>query len=260
EFGAMPDIDASTNTFDSGAAWSMSQEGDDYRLTLHPLAFKHPLWIAKINRNFTRATVYCGDRLTTKKKGRIFISHPVRYPLDQILLMYMLARARGAIFHAAGVQINGRGFLFPGKSGAGKSTITRQFAAWKDIGLFSDDRVAVREIDGRFKCFGTPWPGEAGIAENVSAPLSGIFFIHHGSANRIRRIEPREATEKILPVASIPWFDRRIMPKLLDFCGDLITRVPTYELRFKPDLEVVDVFKDFISNEKIAASFNSHLA
>ena len=167
--------------------------------------------------------------------------------MDQILLMYILARKHGALIHAAGIDVHGRGYIFPGKSGAGKSTITEQLAVREDIGLLSDDRIVVRKIDGAFKAYGTPWPGEARIAINKSVPLSGIFFINHASSNRIKKITPGQALKRLLPVTSIPWYDREIMSEILTFCEDLISNVPIYELYFKPSVEVVDVFKKFMS-------------
>ncbi len=109
--------------------------------------------------------------------------------------------------------------------------------------------LIVRKIDDKFECLWTPWPGEAGIAVNNSMPLSGIFFINHGFQNRIKDIKPKQAIARLLPVTSIPWYDRDIMPKILDFCEDLVLNVPAYELDFKPNVEVVDVLEKFISSE-----------
>jgi hypothetical protein len=173
------------------------------------------------------------------------VSNPVCYPLDQLLLMYVLARNGGAILHAAGINHNNRGYIFPGRSGAGKSTIMRQCARSNDFKGLSDDRIIVRKMDGNFKAFGTPWPGEACVAVNKSAPLSGIFFISHGSRNKIQDLGRREAFERLLPVTSIPWYDREITEKLLSFCEDLVSHVPAYELHFKPDTEVVGVLEKF---------------
>ncbi|MBW1744439.1 MAG: hypothetical protein JRJ47_13575 [Deltaproteobacteria bacterium] len=245
--GDMPGIHKQTEMFDSGQAWSMFRHHDEYRIKFQPPTFEAPLWLARIDRSFSEVIVYCGKKLVSNNNGKTVVSNPVCYPLDQILLMYVLAQREGALLHAAGIDIKGRGYIFPGKSGAGKTTIMRQLAAREHMGMLSDDRVVVRKIDGSFKAYGTPWPGEAGIAENRSVPLSGIFFIAHASTNGIREITQQEAVEKILPVTSIPWYDREVMPDVLLFCGDLITQVPTYELHFKPGNEVVDVLEDFIS-------------
>ena len=87
------------------------------------------------------------------------------------------------------------------------------------------------------------------MAENTSAPFSGIFFLKHGSENRIKEITQQEALERLLPVASIPWYDKDLVPKMLDFCGDLVSHVPVYALHLKPNHEVVDVLKGFAANQ-----------
>ena len=247
KLGGIPDTKNLKKIFDSRQSWAMFQDGIDYLLALKSPAFDQPFWVARINHYFREATIYLSEKLVRREHGRTVLSNPVGYPLDQILLMYILARKQGALLHAAGIDVNGKGYIFPGKSGAGKSTITRKFAALKDIGLISDDRIVVRKIGGGFKAYGTPWPGEAGIAFNKSVALSGIFFMNHGSANRIKEISPQQALERLLPVTSIPWYDREIMPKILTFCEDVISLVPTYDLYFKPSIEVVDVFEQFVS-------------
>jgi hypothetical protein len=248
QLGGMPGTENLEKVFDSNQSWSMFQDEDNYCMMRNPPALKEPFWLAKINRNFSEATVYLNEKLASQIVDKVVQSNPISYPLDQVLLMYILAQKHGALLHAAGIDVNGRGYMFPGKSGAGKSTIIEQFADMEEIGLLSDDRIVVRKTDGAFRSYGTPWPGEAGIAENRSAPLSGIFFIKHGSSNRIKKLTPKEALKRLLPVTSIPWYDREVMPKVLTICEDLILNVPTYELSFKPTVEVVDVFKKFVSS------------
>jgi len=72
-----------------------------------------------------------------------------------------------------------------------------------------------------------------------------MFFITQGTSNRIEEITVKQALKRLLPVTSIPWYDREIMSEILTFCEDLISGVPIYELYFKPSVEVVDLFKEF---------------
>lgn len=245
--GKIPNIDKKNKLFDSCQSWEMFQAGDDYFLSLNPPVFKQPLWLARISHSFTEVTVYCGKTIISRKNGKDVISNPFQYPLDQMLLMYILAQREGAIIHAAGINIDQKGCLFPGRSGAGKSTLSKQFVASGYTNLLSDDRIVVRKIDDTFKAYGTPWPGEAGIAENNSVSLNSIFFLKHGAANRIQEIKPKKALEQLLPVTSIPWYDREIMTKNLEFYDDLVNHIPSYELEFIPSNEVVDVLEEFIS-------------
>jgi len=246
EFGSFPDMVRATKIFDSGQSWSMFFDGVYYFLSLHPPAFDSLVWMARFDQGLERITVYCSEALKEGEKGPT-VSNPVCYPLDQLLLMYVLARNGGAILHAAGVEILGKGYIFPGRSGAGKSTLARQLNDAARGEVLSDDRVAVRKIGNDFSMFGTPWPGEAGAALNKAAPLSGIFFISQGTENRIRDLNRQEALERLLPVTSIPWYDREVMIEILDLCDDLSSYVPAYELCFRPDGEVVHVLEEFAS-------------
>ena len=241
----LPDISGAKRIFNSESSWSLCVEGGDHYLVLNPPGIGNgPLWIARFDLSFKTITVFCDRQLTTYEEG-LFIPNPLTYPLDQILLMYYLAVKGGAILHAAGAVLNNKGYIFPGRSRAGKSTLIRQFLSRQRGEALSDDRIVVRKVDGTFKAFGTPWPGEADIAANKSVPLSGIFFIAHGNNNRIRDLNRREAFERLLPVTSIPWYDREITEKLLVFCEDIVSHVPAYGLSFKPTGEVVDILENF---------------
>ena len=247
KLGEIPSIKSMQKLFDSDQSWSMFQNHDEYCLSLYPPTFKKPIWSAIIDKDFSKATVYCNEPMVNNRNGKPVVFNPVRYPLDQLLLMHILAHRKGALLHAAGVEITGKGYIFPGKSGAGKSTLTEQFSGRHEFEFLSDDRIIVRKVDHTFISYGTPWPGDAGIAINKNVPLAGIFFINHGSKNTIKDINPKQAIARLLPVTSIPWYDREIMPKILDFCEDLVLNVPAYELDFKPSVEVVDVLEKFIS-------------
>jgi hypothetical protein len=251
EFDNIPDIKNMTRLFDTGESWSMFMNGDKYFIALNPPELKGKIvWLANFDRYIEKTTIYCGDLLINTAGGNTKVTNPFQYPLDQILLMYFMSQRKGALIHAAGIDINGRGYIFPGKSGAGKSTLTRQFTFVKNMEFLSDDRVVIRKIDRTFKVFGTPWAGEAGIAENKNFLLYGIFFINQGTENKIKEIKPAEAFERLMPVTSIPWYDKETMTRILDFCEDMISNIPAYELQFKPDNEVVDVFEKFVSNQQ----------
>lgn len=233
--------------FDSGQSWVMFRDNGKYVIALHLPQDKQPLWVAKMSRDLASVTVHCGEKSIRRKNGQVIVSNPIHYPLDQILLMYTLAKRRGMLLHAAGADINGRGLVFPGRSGAGKSSISRQLAVRKETTIFSDDRIVIRKIDAGFKFFGTPWPGDAGKALNRGDWLSAMFFLHHGVTDRIRPISPGEAFKKLMPVTSIPWYDKEILPEILRNCEALVSSVPAYDLYFKPTVEVVDVLEKFIS-------------
>jgi hypothetical protein len=165
----------------------------------------------------------------TTTHGAVSIANPVRYPLDQILLMHTLANREGAIVHAAGLELDGIGLLFPGESGAGKSTLTRLVHGRPRVRLLSDDRIVVRHGRRGFRAYGTPWPGDALVAENTNMGLDALLFIRHGRQNRARALDGSEALRRLLPVVAVPWYDRESAEHLLAFCDSLCTAIPAYE-------------------------------
>jgi hypothetical protein len=243
-----PDTQGLTKVFDTGQTWSILRGKEAYFLIFRGATSSQPRWLARFKPESTDITVYCGPELINKQNGTSVISNPVSYPLDQLLMMYTLASREGALIHAAGMDINGRGCIFPGRSGAGKSTLSRQFRNQQGVEIFSDDRMVVRKIDAVFQAFGTPWPGDEKVAVNKSAPLSGIFFIYHAPTNHIKELTPRTALEKLFPLTSIPWYDRQCMPPILSCLEDLVNHIPAFELHFKPTVEVAQFLKEFISN------------
>jgi hypothetical protein len=244
----MPDTDGMKTVFDSGQAWSMFQKDDTFYLKYMSPESKKPFWVTEITADFAKATVYCSEEFIQDNNGRKTLLNPVGYPLDQIILMHYLSLREGALIHAAGIGISNKGYIFAGRSGAGKTTISRQFAVRNYQSMLSDDRIIMRKIDKTCWIFGTPWPGEGSIAVNKSAPLAGIFFLSHGDANRIEKISPGSALEHLLPVVSVPWYDAERMTGVLSFCEELISHIPTYRLLFRPETEVVNVLEEFLSH------------
>jgi hypothetical protein len=234
--------------FDSTQSWSMFHNEERYYISLDPSAIYDSIGChALIDRGITGATLFSSHAGLQSADDKAAVRNPFCYPLDQILLMYVLAGRQGALIHAAGMSLPGRGYIFPGKSGAGKSTLARLFLGREHVEMLSDDRMVVRKIGSSFNVFGTPWAGDAEIAENKNVPLSGIFFIHHADHNMIKEIKPQNAVERLMPVTSIPWYDEAIMSSILSFCEELVLNVPAYELHVRPDKSLVDYFEKFVS-------------
>jgi hypothetical protein len=238
EIGGLPDLRRSELLFD-GQSWALYRDGADYLIALASRAPDvPPAWIARIDSSYTRGTVFCDELLVRDEGGVRSLVNPVLNRLDQLLLMYILSRRQGALIHSAGAVVGGGGFVFAGRSGAGKSTIARQFQAAGKTPLLSDDRVVVRKVDGVYSAYGTPWAGDAQIALNRNAPLSAVLFLNHGQENRIERVSPRDAFEKLLPMVSVPWYDRVAIEQITSFCEALTREVPSYDLHFVPTAEV----------------------
>ena len=159
-------------------------------------------------------------------------------------MMNLLCLGSGVLLHACGVSDHGRGLLFVGSSGAGKSTMADLWKNGEGVTILSDDRVIVREKEGRFWAYGTPWHGDARLCSAESVPLEAIFLIRHGGENSIMRLgEARKAVSSLL-VRSFPTFwNAEGMAFTLEFLHRMSQAVPCYDLGFMPDKSVVQLVR-----------------
>ncbi|MDO9263996.1 MAG: hypothetical protein Q7U02_08510 [Desulfosalsimonadaceae bacterium] len=243
----LPLVEEETLLFRAGSLWSIHRDNRFYWIVLHPPSLPAPLWIARFDHTFSQGIVYCSEHLKHTQNGKAILSNPVSYPLDQILLMHFLAKNGGMLVHATGWLYHRSGWIFAGKSGAGKSTLSNLIVKATGSRFLSDDRIIIRKVGHGFFMYGTPWPGEAGYALNQAAPLKGMFFLNKGDKNNIRELKTSEAIAGLMPVVSIPWYDREKVDLMMSFCDDVIGNVPMYELTFVPDESIVDVLARFVN-------------
>ena len=173
--------------------------------------------------------------------------NPFRYPFDQLAIMNYLAGRGGFILHAAGAGVAGKGIAFAGVSGAGKSTISR-FLAGQKIKVLSDDRLIVRGLAKGWEIYGTPWPGDAGMALNQKIKLDALMFLKHGKRNRIKELGKAEAFKRLVSIISVPWYDKELSNKVIGNIVKMMERVPLYEIEFAPDKRVAGFVTEYVKD------------
>jgi hypothetical protein len=240
-------------TFDTGSAWSAYTlaDGDSAIVMALPASRDTPLLQARFDRDVTRVRVVCSTELAVD--GRFY--NPIRYPLDQLLMMQRLAREGGAILHCALVDVGGTGVICPGVSGAGKTTLARQLVNIPGFRVLSDDRAVIRRTGDGYRAFGTPWPGEGGFAINQGLPLVGIGFIQQREVPITEPITRSQAIHRLVRVASVPWYDRDAGPRVFDGLADLCGRVPTWLLGVPPDASAVAAVRALAEGRPLQAGY-----
>jgi hypothetical protein len=235
--GLLPDLKFGREVFDSGGVWSLHRGHGSWVVSLHsPVSGSSPYQLAVLGLDFCAGDIY----VRTNKSDNRQLPFPMGYPLDQVLMVNLLSRGRGVLLHAFGVSLDDQGYVFAGVSGAGKSSLATLWEGQEGMTLLSDDRVIVRQREGRFWVYGTPWHGDARVASPDAVPLERIFLIQHANENTAVPLNPLDATSRLL-VCSFPTFwDAEGMAFTLKFLDELSQTVPCYELGFVPDESVVD--------------------
>ncbi len=202
----------------------------------------------EVGRDGRRWTMSRGDFRADwdpiSKQGRVRqAAYP--YAIDSVLRIVhslVLAERGGFLLHAASAIRGGRAFIFSGVSGAGKTTISR--LAPSDVTLLTDEISYVREAGQGYRAFGTPFAGELGRpGENLAAPVAALYFLAKGSSDAARPLAASSAARRLL--RNILFFadERPLVEKLFRTACDFVSRVPVYELTFRPGAEVWDLVR-----------------
>ncbi len=170
-------------------------------------------------------------------------SLPFHYPVDEVIFINILPLYRGILLHACCINDNGKGYIFSGFSGAGKSTMAKQWLNADGAKVLNDDRTIVREIRGLFYAYGTPWHGELTVCEPERVRLRAVFIIRHGSNNNIRTLSLSEAVSGIVARSFSPLWDRKGMHRAVEIIERLVRNTPCYELMFRPDRDVIEYIR-----------------
>jgi hypothetical protein len=225
--------------FDSGGAWSLYRiDGQDAIVLGATPTGSVPHKIALFNKDMRQVDIYSEAELLP---GRFF-PNPLEYPLSEVLMICLLAQGRGLMVHACGIDDGGLGYLFAGNSTHGKSTMAQ---LWKDQALvLNDDRIVLRQRDGRFWMYGTPWHGDYTSVSPQGVPLHKIFFLHHDEANSTHRKDGVAAASMLLVRCFPPLWDVKGMDFTLNFFTQLVAGIPCYELGFLPDKKIIDFVRN----------------
>ncbi len=239
--GNIPENTEKELVFDSKTNWSLYYHDGKY--ILQDRSFESsspPCKVIVLMPDFKSGDIYLSDE-------EFYQSPPfdlLKHPLIEILMIILLSFDKGVLLHACGViDDNGHGYLFPGNSTHGKSTIAK---LWSENGItvLNDDRIIVREKDGEFWMYGTPWHGDFNEVSSKARPIRKIFFLRHGKKNSAVRRKGIEAVSMFLTRAFPPLWDQKGMDYTLGLLDRMASKLPCYELHFMPNERIIDFVRN----------------
>jgi hypothetical protein len=228
-----PPIPKAEKTFDPGQTWALFQSESNLVLQNTSLHSK----ITASRFLFLAPDLKSGDVYAAGDTPQD--ADPLGYPLNQVLWILLLSRGRGVLFHACGIDDDGRGYLFLGNSEDGKSTTAR---LWFDHGetVLNDDRIIVREKSGKLWMYGTPWHGDFKEHSSRGLPIEKLFFLRHGERNTSRVKSGAEAVSMLLTRSFPPFWDKEGMDFTVEFCQRMVSNIACFELAFVPNAGMID--------------------
>lgn len=185
-----------------------------------------------------------GRLITTDKHTKMAID-------NALMIMFALATAdKGtALFHAAVVSYKGKGYMFLGPSGTGKSTHASLWQRYiADTALVNDDNPVVRiGKDGSAFVYGSPWSGKTPCYRNVRYPLGSIVLLSQAPYNKIERMSGIYAYAALMESISGKRWDERIADGLHQTENALASSIPVWHLECLPDEEAAKLCNETIT-------------
>lgn len=170
------------------------------------------------------------------REGRLIMTNGISEMIlnSALMILFTLATAgKGTLlFHAAVVSQSGKGYLFLGTSGTGKSTHAQLWLEHiEGTELVNDDNPVVR--DG--VVYGSPWSGKTPCYRNVSVPIGGIVMLSQAPYNKIRRLSGIEAYVDLAESVGGKIWDSRIAEGQHQTENTLVSTIPMWHLECLPD-------------------------
>jgi len=168
--------------------------------------------------------------------GQIEVMQTAIENFFRVAAAYRLLDLGGVLLHSAGVTDDTRTWIFYGKSGAGKSTISR-LGAKSGHRVLSDDMNALVPGDGGFHVHQFPFSGEMGQTAGArpGRDLCGIMNLIQAPDNRLATARPSEALGTLVISSPIVNNDPSRCERLFTNLSRLVEDTPVEYLMFSLD-------------------------
>lgn len=163
---------------------------------------------------------------------------------NAVMIAFAFAGAHRGILlmHASVPMKDGKGYLFLGKSGTGKSTHSR---LWLECvpgaDLLNDDNPAVRIREGVTYVYGTPWSGKTPCYRNLRMRAGGFLRLRQWPRNLIGRDTGLKAFASVFSSCSTMIWDKPSYDAICETVSQVVERVPVFHLSCRPDWEAAEL-------------------
>ena len=195
-----------------------------------------PNCILLTSDDYSDAVVYVSGSRTEKTVG---------FAINNAMMLLYTFRTSSSdtlMVHASVIKYNGRGYVFLGKSGTGKSTHSGLWLRHiEGTELLNDDNPVIRVADGNVFVYGTPWSGKTACYKNECVQLGGIVRLSQAPYNKINRLAPLMAYTSFMPSCSCMRWDPRATDTLHKSVEKVISAIRCWHLECLPDEEAARI-------------------
>lgn len=177
-----------------------------------------------------------------KKLGSVLRMLPMR----EIFLYF-----HTLFLHASQVAYGGKGILFSGRSGIGKSTQAGLWKKYRNAEIMCNDRSLIRKTEGIWHTYGYPLDGSEPVGSGDIHELGCIVLLEQGHENEAHRMRPAKAVSCLMPQVVMDGWNGEARMKAMELIIDLLEDIPVYRLTCTPGIEAVETLEEKLKKEKV---------
>lgn len=223
-------IDAEKGYLQIGVYRKLIRQYDLYEIPCYsfPVALLSQNALLSANEDWTEACITLLDGKEDGLEGALIAA-----------IMTHLSTRGGLMLHTSLVDYQGKGILFVGPSGIGKTTQAELWMKYRDAIIINGDMALVGEKDGVFTGYGCPWHGSSPYCENRQVPLAGIVVLEQAKENTLERLHGVTMIERMMRNIFLPHWYQKGAEAAMETVDHLLSTVPVYLLKCRPDEEAV---------------------
>ena len=144
-------------------------------------------------------------------------------------------------FHCSIIDDKGRGILFLGPSGIGKTTQAERWAEYRGSTIINGDVGFVERTRNGYLAWGTPWHGSSSYCLNTSVPIKALVVLKQASENQLRELSGFEKVSEVSSHIFYPTWLENGMELCTETLNHLLNDLPVYRLDNRADEEAVQL-------------------
>ncbi len=155
--------------------------------------------------------------------------------LKSLVQVVVLHDGSGAMFHGASVVMDGAGYLFVGRSGAGKTTVA-------DL----SEAVGAQVLSEEIACVSGFRRGDGLLLESVplrhrrrrdvmpcSVPLAGVFDLEQAARDEALPLDRGDALRALMRTVTTGVRHEHFLRRAFALMSDMAVRTPVFKLKFR---------------------------
>jgi hypothetical protein len=149
----------------------------------------------------------------------------------------------GFVLHGAAVEHLGKGLIFTGVSGSGKSTQAHLWQRHRNALIINGDCPYIQLEDGKPRMYGTPFCGSSGECINRNTALEAVILVKQGTENTTTELEGQDAFLAVFANVLHSNFDAGCLDLVINNLKSVMTQIRVFELTCTIGVSAVEILE-----------------